>query len=195
MSATVSSLDKVRDAIHVLGLCPGLGRISFITPTWVAGDFVSVDIDSENLDDAGVDAQMEAACKGLNASFRAVETSELMLKTVTGLPQTNTMTKPLIGTCPNCEGDADEYDASGVALGVEHASGHMRVCWDPGMTLDTLNRRTDCSAGAKAVLCVDSHDSIWGNITTWGGISTYSHSASYGHSYSHAINNGGLSQR
>merc|ERR1712039_994266 len=34
MAATVSSLDKVRDAIHILGACPGLGRITFITPTW-----------------------------------------------------------------------------------------------------------------------------------------------------------------
>merc|ERR1712113_1183306 len=103
---------------------------------------------------------------------------------------TNTMSVPLVGTCPNCEGDADEDPSI-----LSHASGHARVCWDPAATLDTINRRTDCSSGRKAVLCVDSHDHLWGNITNWGGISAYSHSASYGHSYHHAITNGGLNQR
>merc|ERR1712113_999960 len=175
MSATVSSLDKVRDAIHILGLCPGIGRISFVTPSW-AGDFAVETVDLVNVDDQGIDAALEMACKGLNQSFRAVETSELMLKTVTGLPLVNTASVPLMGTCPNCEGDEDEPN------GLVHVSGHARVCWDPQATLDTFNRRTDCSDanGRKAVFCVDAHDSIWGNITTWSGISSYSHSYSSG---------------
>jgi len=194
MDATVSSLDKVRDAIHVMALCPGLGRIQFITPSWEQNNFADVTIDSINNDDKGVDMQLEAACKGLNSSFRAVETSELMMKTVMGLPQTNTFSKPLIGTCPNCEGDDDEYDASGQPMGIEHASGHARVCWDPGAALDTLNRRTNCESGvAKVVLCVDAHDSVWTN-TNWADISSYSHSSSYGHSYRHAIETGNLSK-
>merc|ERR1712187_679897 len=104
MGATVSSLDKVRDAIHILGLCPGIGRISFATPSW-HGEFAERNFDLVTMDDASIDASMEDACKQLNVSFRAVETSEIMLKTVTGIPSTNTMSVPLVGTCPNCEGD------------------------------------------------------------------------------------------
>merc|ERR1712217_362512 len=107
MSATVSSLDHVRDAIHILGACPGLGRITFITPSW-EGAFAFVKVDALTQDDQTMDLEMEDACKDVNASYRAVETSELMLKTVTGLPQVNsnigqlTDGLSLIGTCPNC---------------------------------------------------------------------------------------------
>merc|ERR1711879_75552 len=107
-----------------------------------------------------------------------------MLKTVSGLPTSNTEDVPLIGTCPNCEGDDDEVDAAGNCAEPTgcHVSGHKRVCWDPQTTLDTFNRRTDCTSYGtdpqKVVFCVDSHDIIWGNITTWQGISSYSYSSS-----------------
>merc|ERR1712217_839523 len=189
MGATVSSLDKVRDAIHVLGACPGLGRITFITPSW-EGAYAKVELD---------------ACKGVNASFRAVETSELMLKTVTGLPQVNdnidlvdpfqTQGLSLIGTCPNCNGDEDEDDVDihGNAIPDvdKHVSGHLRVCWRYQEPLDTQSRATDCAQKQPitanpsnfVVLCVDAHDAAWTGITNWEGIKSYSHSSSFGHSY------------
>merc|ERR1712190_41178 len=107
MGATVSSLDKVRDAIHILGLCPGLGRISFITPKW-HGNVVEADLDTDTLDDQQIDQVIEAACQNLNTSLRAVETSELMMKTIEGLPAYNNQALAVIGTCPNCQGDEDE---------------------------------------------------------------------------------------
>merc|ERR1719291_518655 len=147
-----------------------------------------------------MDLAMEGGCKAVNSSYRAVETSELMLKTVTGLPQvnenidaaapSNTNGLSLIGTCPNCNGDEDEADTDilgnqipGVA---KHVSGHMRVCWRNDEALDTQSRSTDCASGSTAkfvVLCVDAHDAAWTGITDWNGIKAYSHSATFGHSY------------
>merc|ERR1712039_422461 len=181
------------------------------TPTW-EGAYAKVTVDAVTEDDQAMDLKMEDACKKVNASFRAVETSELMLKTVTGLPQVNTnvdVVDPsqtaglsLIGTCPNCNGDEDEDDVDmlgNVIPNVEkHVSGHKRVCWRDGEALDTQSRATDCAASVPAgnfiVLCVDAHDAAWTGITNWEGITSYSHSASYGHSYySHYMNasNGG----
>merc|ERR1719203_2457662 len=94
--------------------------------------------------------------------YRAAETSEIMLRTVEGCPPTNTAEIPLMGTCPNCEGDDDEAPApynphDGSAYDdspPRHASGHARVCWDPAAPLTTEGRRTDCHGGKKAILCV-----------------------------------------
>merc|ERR1712039_411523 len=66
MAATVSSLDKVRDAIHILGACPGLGRITFITPSW-EGAYATVVLDAVLEDDQAMDLKMEDACKTVNA--------------------------------------------------------------------------------------------------------------------------------
>merc|ERR1712107_379212 len=116
------------------------------------GDEAIVDVVS--LSDEDIDRHLDGLCKAKNSTHRAVETSELMLKTVTNLPATNTFAVPIIGTCPNCAGDEDEYDVlTGALIGTAHASGHARVCWDPGATLDTASRRTDCgTATKKAVL-------------------------------------------
>jgi len=207
MSATVSSLDHVRDAIHILGACPGLGRITFITPSWEGG-YATVSIDPSTYDDQTIDLELERVCKAENASWRAVETSELMLKTVTGLPQVNTnidQANPgntqglsLLGTCPNCNGDEDEDDVDILGNKIpnvaKHKSGHLRVCWREDKPLDTQSRSTDCGANSNTqflVLCVDAHDSAWTGITNWEGIKAYSHSATFGHSYySHYMGSG-----
>merc|ERR1712217_593345 len=144
-------------------------------------------VDLVGLSDPDIDRHMGGMCKSVNATWRAVETSELMLRTVDGLPQTNIWSVPVIGTCPNCEGDDDEYDIlSGEFFGtVQHQSGHSRVCWDPGATLDTKNRRTDCgSATEKVVLCVDTHDSVWGNITTFDQMTQFTYGQTFSHSQS-----------
>jgi hypothetical protein len=167
MDATVSSLDKVRDAIHIIGACPGLGTIEFKVPTWT-GVWKEAVFDTEAKTDDMIDAEMNELCASntfsdaslmetspttiqpLPKKYRAAETSEIMLKAIDGLPQTNTAGVPLMGTCPNCQGDPDE------AGGPQHASGHARVCWQPDSFLLTQYRNTDCSSGGlKAVICVE----------------------------------------
>mmetsp|Transcript_78260 Transcript_78260/g.175410 ORF Transcript_78260/g.175410 Transcript_78260/m.175410 type:complete len:892 (-) Transcript_78260:84-2759(-) len=152
MGATVSSLDKVRDAISVIGMCPGLGKITFSLPEWT-GSWVQVEVDTINLSDDDVDAALNLACEQSTANdpnqkVRAAETSEILLRSVKGMPNTNTASLPLMGPCPNCAGDNDETG------GPVHFSGHARICWDPGEELAGMTRRTDCTAGRKAVLCI-----------------------------------------
>lgn len=72
-----------------------------------------------------------------------------MLRALEDLPLDNTAPAPLLGTCPNCEGELDESD------GVQHKDGHARICWDPGAKLNMANKRGDCSSGMKSVLCVE----------------------------------------
>jgi hypothetical protein len=165
MDATVSSLDKVRDAIHVMGVCPGLGRLTFSIPKYT-GKMPVRTWDLVHLDDATIDDAFNAMCAAAQGSslvqqstspddirtiWRAAETSELMLRSIENLPTRNTASVPLIGTCPNCAGDDDE------AEGEQHVSGHSRVCWDPDVPLDATRKRTDCSGvnGRKALLCVE----------------------------------------
>jgi len=151
MGATVSSLDKVRDAISVIGLCPGLGKLVFTLPEWT-GTWLTDSFDTFAQTDAQIDDAMNLLCQsqavGTDLKMRAAETSEILLRSIKGMPTTNTAPVPLMGPCPNCAGDEDEVG------GPQHVSGHARICWDQGQTLSGLTRRTDCSTGVKAVLCV-----------------------------------------
>jgi hypothetical protein len=172
MDATVSSLDKVRDAIHVMGVCPGLGRLTFVIPKFT-GDLPVRSFDLVSQSDADIDKELNELCEqhgqftslvqeGTSPTdivkiIRAAETSELMLRSIEGLPTRNTAAVPLIGTCPNCAGDDDVDDSV-----VTHLSGHSRVCWDPEVSLDATRKRNDCSSGKKAVLCVEE--------LTYGGV-------------------------
>jgi hypothetical protein len=165
MDATISSLDKVRDAIHVLGVCPGLGRLTFTLPQFT-GQMLDGDFDTTAMTDASVDEKMNALCAANPPNsllqtqtspgpveviyhYRAAETSEIMLRSIEGIPLRNTAAVPLLGTCPNCAGLDDEPDAD-----VVHLSGHFRVCWDPEAALNAIQKRKDCSSGKKAVMCV-----------------------------------------
>merc|ERR1712048_424708 len=149
MDATISSLDKVRDAIHVLGVCPGMGRLEFPLPVWM-GVWAEGNFDTISMSDAEVDEEMDALCarQSSDQKLRAAETSEIMLRTIEKAPKVNPARVPLMGTCPNCEGDEDDPD------GTQHVSGHARVCWDTAAPLSATSKRTGCSAGKKAVLCV-----------------------------------------
>jgi hypothetical protein len=164
MDETVSSLDKVRDAIHVIGLCPGWGRLSFHIPKWT-GVMEHGYMDTLILTDAEIDLQMDNICKktappppadqpdppaGVSRKYRAAEVSEIMLRALEDLPLKNTADVPLFGKCPNCEGNAD--DPEGLVF---HASGHARVCWDPDAQLNMMFRRMDSTAGMKSMLCVE----------------------------------------
>jgi hypothetical protein len=159
MSATVSSLDKVRDAIHIMGVCPGLGRINFVIPKYT-GHMPEARFDLVSQTDAQIDQALNQLCaqtvpvpaveNGITHLIRAAESSELILRAVEGMPSTNTGPTPLIGSCPNCDGDADVPD------GVQHTSGHSRVCWDPDEVIDGSRKRNDCSTNSmKTVICVE----------------------------------------
>jgi hypothetical protein len=154
MDETVDSLDRVRNAIHILNLCPGLGNLDLSLPQWV-GTWIVLDV-KRGLRDAEVDDEMSAMCRGLPGASdgggggapRAAETSEIQQAAVEGAPETNTALVPLMGTCPGCEGIPD------TSSGIANPSGHARICWDPESTLNEAGRRTDCGAGRKAIMCV-----------------------------------------
>jgi hypothetical protein len=168
MEATVSSLDKVRDAIHVMGVCPGLGRLAFVIPKF-SGQFEMETFDLIGLTDEEIDAQANQLCEAANAGslaqtstsenqyvrlfYRAAESSEIMLRSIEDMPQRNNAGVPLLGTCPHCGGQDD------VADGPQHTSGHERICWDPDSELSTLTKRMDCDGNLrKAVMCVQDQD-------------------------------------
>merc|ERR1719343_1113526 len=152
MKPTISSLDKVRDVIQIIGNCPGLSRPEFHIPLWV-GRWVyrDEDFDLETYTDKEIDAQLDAFCKGFGYyngfPVRSAETSEIIERTIEGIPEKNSATLALMAKCPNCEGKDDE------AYGVQHKSGHARICWDKDKDLGSTYRN-DCETGRKAVMCV-----------------------------------------
>jgi len=151
LPATTSDLSKVRDAIRALSLCPGLNKTRFSVLTWT-GSWVlteAKDMDVVALSDQQLDSRMHALCRDKgNASSRSAETAEIEELSVFGMPESNTASVPVIGTCPNCEGDADPMNLQ------LHASGHARVCWQVGQAFNATTRSRICSAGPKALLCV-----------------------------------------
>jgi hypothetical protein len=145
----IAVVDKVRESIHILDLCPGLGQLEFTLPDWV-GTWVVLDVKSE-LRDAEIDSEMYTMCRGLasgGGTPRPAESGEIQQGAIAGAPETNTASLPLMGTCPGCEGMLDSES------GVTHPSGHARICWDTGATLDGESKRKDCSHGRKAIMCV-----------------------------------------
>lgn len=150
MDETVSCLGKIRDAIHILGLCPGLGRPEFKIPVWT-GTWVTAEIPCSSMTDAKVDEVLNGLCakqvqEGRPA--RAAECSEIEEKTIENMPTTNTARVPLLALCPNCEGDDDAVS------GIHTVAGHQRKCWDPEVDLCQTTARRSCATGLKAVLCV-----------------------------------------
>lgn len=140
---TESDLGKVREAIQALSACPGLSRVQFAIPKWTQV-FVSFEQNAAQQSDQEQDKLMDEACDKETAGSRAAEVGEIEELTVEGIPTTNDADTPLIGACPNCDGDE----------GVSFISGHARVCWNPGKTLGHAEKNTDCSKGPKAILCV-----------------------------------------
>lgn len=157
LPATSSDLDKVRLAIKALEKCPGLGKPEFHIPKWV-GQWVSVTVDAKTMPDSEIDRLIAEACAAGNftggATVRPASAGEIESGSIEGQPKKNTATAPLIGTCPNCEGT---IDGAGTP---SHQSGHARVCWDPAATLNMAGKRTDCTMGAKAVMCVHDRGNI-----------------------------------
>jgi len=149
LPATVSNLNKVRDAIQALSRCPGLSRVQFSLPKWI-GTFVVAPFNAKKFNDTETDAKFNKVCAAQTEGARAAETSEIEEQTVEGIPLTNTADYPLIGTCPNCEGD----EAAGFP------DGHKRICWRQGKDLSHTGKITSCAAGKKAVLCVIDRENI-----------------------------------
>jgi len=150
---TITDLDKVRDAIKALSLCPGLDKARLIVPKWV-GMYASFDEPLEKLSDSEYDAMMMQTCqKSFGNEYpdkvlRAASVAEMQAHAILDLPKKNTAETPLVGPCPGCEGDEDP-DAS---------SGHLRVCWKPGANLVGEERFTKCNKGQKRIACVFDGD-------------------------------------
>lgn len=146
---TVSNLNKVRDAIQALSKCPGLSRVQFSLPKWI-GTWINVPLKAKNMKDEEQDETLNNACAGKVGGARAAEVGEIEEQTVEGIPLTNTADFPLIGTCPNCEGDESN----------SFPSGHKRICWRQGKDLNHKAKSTNCAAGKKAILCVIDREDI-----------------------------------
>merc|ERR1712151_616220 len=58
LDETISSLDKVRDAIRVISLCPGLEPAQFSVPTFLS--FMHAEFDNTLFKDEQIDAEMNA---------------------------------------------------------------------------------------------------------------------------------------
>merc|ERR1719316_1626231 len=149
LEPTISDLDKVRDAIRALSECPGLSRSKFALPTWI-GDWVRIKQTKKGQSDDDLDKAMDSACKKAEKGTRAAEIGEIEEATVLGIPRTNTGKVPLIGTCPNCEGDDDD----------SRKSGHLRKCWRAGKALNMKEKSTNCGEGPRVVLCVQDNPDI-----------------------------------
>jgi hypothetical protein len=146
---TVSDLNKVRDAIEALHKCPDLSRVQFSIPKWI-GSWVSFDLKAKEMTDEEQDTAMNAACDKAAAGAHAAETSEISMRTVEGIPETNTAEYPVMATCPNCGGDA----------AMDLPSKHKRICWSPGMDLESKAKSTNCASGRKAILCIIDRENI-----------------------------------
>lgn len=160
LSATAADLGVVRNMLQVLSMCPkssgGLHVSGFRIPRWI-GKWIFVDLDAVTKTDTELDAAMYAACSAASVSpaeghLRAAEISEIQEQAIDGVPSRNTADVPLLGVCPGCEGDTDDLQQV-----LPHPSGHARVCWDPGQLLSIESRRTDCSEGRNAILCVTDY--------------------------------------
>jgi hypothetical protein len=146
---TISDLDKVRDAIAALSLCPGLERPDFKMPRWI-GKWVTFSQNAKMQDDKQQDSGLNWACDNQVKGSRAAEASEIEERTILEMPVNNTGDFPLLGSCTNCAGEDDN----------SLKSGHARVCWMRGQPLDEDGKASSCSTGKKVVLCVSDGSSI-----------------------------------
>eukprot|EP00746_Dinoflagellata_sp_MGD_P167676 gnl/MRDRNA2_/MRDRNA2_98505_c0_seq1.p1 gnl/MRDRNA2_/MRDRNA2_98505_c0~~gnl/MRDRNA2_/MRDRNA2_98505_c0_seq1.p1 ORF type:complete len:849 (-),score=247.20 gnl/MRDRNA2_/MRDRNA2_98505_c0_seq1:188-2428(-) len=146
---TVSDLDKVRDAIRALSLCPGLYRADFKMPKFT-GKLITFPQDATKQTDVEQDKAMQWACNEAFKGSRAAEFSEIEQRTVLGVPVKNDSPNALLGVCPRCAGE----DSS------DYKSGHARNCWAPDAPLNGDGVNTKCGKGTKSILCVIDQTSM-----------------------------------
>lgn len=146
---TTTDLNKVRDAIKALSLCPGLSKATLSVPQW-AGAWVTLDDAISHTSDQDYDAKMVTRCTEAfkdrypDQALRAASVGEITSAAVLDLPETNTASAPLMGACPQCEGNEDTLSASG----------HLRICWRQGVALTTHEKSSGCSSGPFSIACV-----------------------------------------
>lgn len=143
LASALPDLNKVKDALDALALCPGLDKPEFKMPKWT-GKWVSFHQDAALQLDEEQDKAMSWACNKVIQGSRAAEHAEIEQGTISNFPDENTAKDPLMGVCPSCEG---EDDAS-------FKSGHARNCWKPGSPLNTEGISKMCGKGKKVILCV-----------------------------------------
>jgi len=153
LPSTTSDLDKVRDAIKALSLCPGLSKVQFKIPTFL-GTYIDFNGDATQSTDAELDTAMSTACQNTfstnhpGVTIRAAEMAELVQNATHNMPLTNTASKPLLVGCRGCEGDADAIS------GQSHKSGHARICFEPGASFKLSSARRNCATGPFSIACV-----------------------------------------
>jgi len=146
---TISDLDKVRDAIRALSLCPGLYRPEFKMPKFV-GKYVTFPQDATKQTDTEQDKAMQWACNEAFTGSRAAEFVEIEQRVVLDVPVKNESPNPLLAVCPNCAGEED----------TAYKSGHARNCWAPDAPLNGDGVNNKCGKGTKAVICVVDQTSM-----------------------------------
>lgn len=146
---TISDLDKVRDAIRALSLCPGLYRPEFKMPRW-AGKWVGFPQNAEKMSDEQQDAAMKWACNEAFEGSRAAEHAEIEERTILDMPVKLEAKEPLMGICPGCEGEDDD----------SFKSKHARTCWKSGAPLNEQGVSKTCGKGKKVILCVVDQSSM-----------------------------------
>jgi len=140
-------LEAVRDLVRRMKNCPGLTGAVFEIPAFrkTVDLGVRLVLDSDEV----TDSKLEQACKdaadaGEEDTVRAAKQSELDGRMISGLPETNDGSGPLLGLCPSCEGDVH-----GAAV-----SGHKRKCFRPGQAINSTSVSTDCTVANVLAACV-----------------------------------------
>lgn len=137
---TKETLEVTKEVIIKMDECAGLDGSAFKLPVWV-GQWIAVDL-GEDVSIADSDAKMNQACaQTFGGAAKAAQVSEVDTGSIRRMPKRNEASLPLMPACPMC--------------GTQHA----RVCWESGAKLNHRKRRTDCTSGARAVMCVTSDDS------------------------------------
>jgi len=140
-------LGNVRDLIIDMKKCPGMDRVKFQVATFQG--FAVCSQNSATDTDQAQDLLMDLACRGAirNApGARAALHSEIMNGAIVGGPVNNTGAAELMGKCTgdDCVGDANP----------QAVSGHARICWKRGASLDAQGAEKTCTSGTRIAICV-----------------------------------------
>mmetsp|Transcript_31321 Transcript_31321/g.68637 ORF Transcript_31321/g.68637 Transcript_31321/m.68637 type:complete len:479 (-) Transcript_31321:57-1493(-) len=143
-----SYVSQVRVMVGALGDIPSLRNLPQIKFLGTATTLVN----TRTMENDAIDDDLDEACQEMHGtpgaqSVRAATVSEILERSVTGLPQQNVADRPVIGRCPSCTGARSEKDGVG------------RTCWKTGKTMghETMS---SCHAGYVAAACVQSSSFI-----------------------------------
>lgn len=153
MHTTISSLDQVRDAIIVLGMCPTIGEAAFYVPNYVCM-LAPRPVDLHRQTDEEIDNLLDGFCKSeCSSDSRLAEVAEIQEQTIEGMPSSNTGLVPVLAGCPYCAGLPDEAETE-----PKHTSGHRRNCWESQAPFTRDAMYNGCSGNTmKTAMCVADH--------------------------------------